>query len=164
MKFFSGILLLSTLVSFSCKPNKESFRNTAPAIPPAKTLTVQFYPFWGGSAEAILERKNGSDKLYSTYHEKIHGVDTVVTNSITIEKTMADSAFALSEKVKWNDDANYGTASGHEGLKVIVTFHKGRSEQAVMWDKLKSAGELPLDLFNLVQLINQISPEDFKLF
>jgi hypothetical protein len=162
MKNFLFAFIISVLV-ISCQSKQKSTKSKTQILPD-RTLTVQFYPYWGGSAEGVLERKNGKTSLYSSYHEKIRGVDTIVTSNTAIEKIMGDSVFAVAEKVKWNADANYGTASGHEGLKVFISLKKGKNEQTVEWGKLKSVNDLPPDLFNLVQLVNEISPADFKLF
>ncbi|MEO5642283.1 MAG: hypothetical protein ABIS12_03090, partial [Bacteroidia bacterium] len=132
--------------------------------PADRVLTIGFYPFWGGSAEAVLERKKGANNLYSTYHQKMNGVDTVLTAITIINAATADSIYALSENVNWNADANHGTAETRVGLKFNMSYKKGRIPRSVSWENLKSAAELPLDIQSVIQIVNRISPADFRIY
>jgi hypothetical protein len=147
----------------ACHHPKASEGN-AKTVSPDEKITISIFPSWGGSAEAILEHKNGKDNLYSTYHEKINGVDTTLTQVTRIDPSTADSVFALAEKVKWNDDAHRGTGDARTGLKFDMTWKKGRTEKSVSWENLKNATELPADIFSVLQILNRLSPGDFKLY
>src|ERR1041385_1474688 len=103
-RLFIFAFLFAAVVS-ACHHPKASEGN-AKTVSPDEKITIAMFPSWGGSAEAILECKNGKNNLYSAYHEKINGVDTTLTLVTTIDPSTADSVFALAEKVKWNDDAN----------------------------------------------------------
>jgi hypothetical protein len=159
---FVFILLAAGSLFFSCLTKKKP-TNVATPIPD-QTLTVDFYTSWGGSAEAILERKNGKDNLYSTYHEKVQGVDTVLTTINFISASTADSIYSFAEKVNWNADANHGTAETRVGLKFYMSLKKGRNEKSVSWENLKSANELPDDIRSVIKIVNRISPDDFKIY
>jgi hypothetical protein len=160
-RFFIAVLFFAETIP-GCKPNKASSKEKT--VIPNQTITIDLLPSWGGSAEAILERKNGKDNLYSAYHEKINGVDTTLTQITTVSAATADSAFALAEKVKWNDDANRGTGDARSGLKFFMSWKKGRAEKSVSWENLKNANELPADIFPVLRILNRLSPGDFKLY
>lgn len=165
MKYSIGVFALLIFSCISCKSKQENKQGgTSGTIPPAKTLSIDFYPHWGGSSEAILERKKGTDNLYSTYHQKVNGRDTVLTNQISIPTATADSIYALAEKVNWNSDANHGTAETRVGLKFNMSFQKGRINKSVSWENLINANELPPDILSVIQAVNKISPADFKLY
>lgn len=164
MKFLPTLILIISLFSFSCKGKQVNKQGGPGTISPEKTLSINFYPPWGGSAEAILERKKGVDNLFSTYHQKVNGVDTMLTNQQGINTITADSIYALAEMVLWNDDANYGTAVPRVGLKFNMSFRKGRNEKSVSWENLLNVNELPIDIRNVIQAVNNISPAEFKLF
>jgi hypothetical protein len=127
-------------------------------------LTIDFYPSWGGSAEAVLERKNGKDNLYSTYHQKVNGVDTVLTTKNSVSASTADSVFSLAGKVKWNADANRGTAETRVGLKFNMSLKTGWVTKSVSWENLQNASELPEDILSVIKIVNRISPDDFKIY
>jgi hypothetical protein len=129
-----------------------------------QTLTIDFYPPWGGSAEAIVERKEGKTLLYSTYHQKIDGKDSVTTAVNPVNKLTADSIYAYADSVKWSDDANHGTAETRVGLKFYMSLKKGRNQKSTSWENLQNAGELPPDILKLVKLVNRISPPELKIF
>lgn len=147
----------------ACKTHKTT-QGGPGTIPPAQTLTISIFPSWGGSAEAILERKNGKDNLYSTYHEKISGRDTVLTQVTPLDTATADSVFTLAEKVHWNDDANRGTGDARTGLKFFMSWKKGRAEKSVSWENLKTIRELPPDILPVLIILNRVSPGELKLF
>ncbi|MDQ3109057.1 MAG: hypothetical protein M3R17_04105 [Bacteroidota bacterium] len=155
-----SIILLSVLIA-SCKTKKAPGKESRKGI---QTLTIAFYPPWGGSAEAIVERKEGKTNLYSTYHQKIDGIDTVLTAVNLVNKLTADSIYAYADSVKWNDDANRGTAVTRVGLKFNMSLKKGRNQKSVAWENLKNASELPTDILKLTGIVNRIAPPDFKIY
>lgn len=112
----------------------------------------------------MLERKKGANNLYSTYHLKVNGVDTVLTTTTFVNAATADSIYALAESVIWNADANHGTAETRVGLKFNMSFKKGRFAKSVSWENLKNASELPPDIQPVIQIVNRISPVDFKVY
>lgn len=158
----AAFLFAITILVSSCISKKKLSR--ANPVPPDQTLLISFYPFWGGSSETRLERKKGKNNLYSTYYQKVNGVDTVLSTVTAIPSSTADSVYALVEKVKWNADANYGTSEARTGLKFYMSLKKGRVEKSVSWEKLKNANELPADIFPVIQIVNRIAPEDFKIY
>lgn len=159
--FFAALLILLLSISIgSCKK-----RAAMKANPPAdRILTVEFYPFWGGSSETILERKKGQSNLYSTYHQKVNGVDTILTARTFVEQATADSIYELADKVIWTTDANRGTAEARVGLKFNMSFKKGRFIKSLSWENLKNASELPPDIISVIQIVNRIAPSDFKIY
>lgn len=158
------VLFISFTLVLACCTKKNTTQGGSGTIPPEKTLIITFYPSWGGSSEAILERKKGTDKLFSTYHQKVEGRDTILTNTEIISKTAADSIYALAEQVVWNDDANYGTAVPRVGLKYDMSFQKGRNRKSIHWENLINASELPQDLQRVNRAVNALAPVDFKLY
>jgi hypothetical protein len=163
MKTSSAVLLfVAVALTFSCISRKKP--SHANPVPPDQTLTINFYPFWGGSSGTTLERKKGKDNLHSTYYQKVNGVDTVLTTTTSVTSATADSIYALAEKVRWNADANYGTAEARTGLKFYMMLKKGRVERSVSWEKLKNADELPADILSVIKIVNRIAPGDFKIY
>lgn len=156
------ILLISLALAACTK--KNTTQGGSGTIPPEKTLTIIFYPSWGGSSEAILERKNGKDNLFSTYHQKVDGRDTILTNLVNVSKESADSIYAMAELVLWNDDANYGTAVARVGWKFDMSFQKGRNIKSIHWENLVNANELPEAVRKVIQPVNALTPSDFKLY
>lgn len=164
MKLRFIAIFLFALIVCSCKHHKAASEAGTGKIPPNQTLTIGIFPGWGGSAEAILERKNGKDNLYSTYHEKINGRDTVLTQTTFVNASTADSVFALLEAVQWNADANHGTGDQRTGLNFFMTWKKKRAEKSISWEELKNVSELPADIILVIQMVNRISPPDFKIY
>ncbi|CAN5279912.1 hypothetical protein BH09BAC5_BH09BAC5_08760 [soil metagenome] len=158
------IILIFSAVLHSCKSKENAETKKGNSKKQSITLTIDFYPSWGGSAEAILERKNGKDNLYSTYNEKVKGVDTVLTMITFVPAITADSIYKLAELVNWNDDANHGTADPRVGLKFNMSIKKGRNLRAVGWESLVNANELPEDIIPVIRMVNRISPDDFKIY
>jgi hypothetical protein len=156
----TGVLLFLALAT-ACKTKKTEVKENRKNI---QTLTIGFYPPWGGSAEAIVERKEGKTMLYSTYHQKIEGKDSVTSAANPVDKLTADSIYAYADSVKWNDDANHGTAETRVGLKFFMSLKKGRAQKNITWENLKNAGELPPDILKLIMLVNRISPPELKIF
>ena len=112
----------------------------------------------------MLERKKGKDNLYSTYYQKLNGVDTVLSTVTAVPSSTADSIYALAEKVRWNADANHGTAETRVGLKFYMMHKKGRTEKSVSWENLKNADELPGDILPVIKIVNRVAPDDFKIY
>ena len=162
MKTRSALLFFIIILLFhSCITKGKHTRGNPPAD---RILTINFYPFWGGSSEALLERKKGVSNLYSTYHLKVNGVDTVLTKSTFINESTADSIYELAENVLWNADANHGTAETRVGLRFNMSFKKGRFTKSVSWENLKNANELPPDILSVIKIVNRICPDDFKIY
>jgi hypothetical protein len=167
MKRFLVFLLLLTASAtsfYSCSGKKKAAKQQAKELLQDQTLTINIFPFWGGSANAVLERKNGKDVLINFWVYKEKNADTTVTSSQTIEKNVADSIFFYAEKIKWNDDVNYGTSEATADTKTIVALKKGHFTKTVMWDRLKSVAELPADILLVVKMVNDISPAEVKLY
>ena len=76
----------------------------------------------------------------------------------------AERGLQLAEKVKWNADANHGTAEPRVGLKFNMSLKKGRNIKSVSWENLKGAIELPEDILSVIKIVNRISPDDFKIY
>jgi hypothetical protein len=163
MKIRTAIFLFISVTLFSSCISRKKLSRANP-VPPDQMLTISFYPFWGGSSETRLERKKGKSSLYSTYYQKVNGVDTILSTVTTVAPSTADSIYTLAEQVKWNADANYGTAEARTGLKFYMLLKKGRVEKSVSWEKLKNANELPADIFPVIQIVNRIAPDDFKIY
>jgi hypothetical protein len=158
----AAILFVTVTLTFSCISRRKLAKSNP--VPADQTLTINFYPFWGGSSGTTLERKKGKDNLYSTYYQKVNGVDTVLTTTTSIASSTADSIYALADKVSWNADANHGSAEARVGLKFYMMQKKGRVEKSVSWENLKNADELPADILSVVKIVNRIAPDDFKIY
>ncbi len=161
---YLSIPFLACVLFISCRMQQKKKQGDSGTMPPKETLTIDFFPSWGGSSEALLERKNGKDNLYSTYHEKVNGNDTIISRITFVNASSADSIYSLAEKVIWNADANHGTAEGRVGLKFNMELKKGRTTKSVGWENLQNANELPADIISVIQIVNRLAPEDFKLY
>lgn len=159
------LLIVATVFAFdSCSGKKKAARQAAKELLQDQTLTINILPFWGGSANAMLERKNGKDVLINSWIYKQKGADTTVTAIQNIEKNVADSIFFYAGKIKWNDDVNYGTAEATADTKVMVALKKGHFTKTVSWDRLKGVFELPYDILQVVKMVNDVSPAELKLY
>lgn len=159
------LLLLSTLilVCISCTGGKKNKSSKGP-LDSNRTVTVTLNQFWGGMPTCELERKDGKDNLLASYIVKAGTKDSTVYASKAIEKTTADSIFAAADRVNFNLDNVYGTGDDKTGMTAIISLKKKKIPQSVSFFRMKNVSDLPADIQQLVRLMNEIAPDDFKLF
>ncbi|MBI3510758.1 MAG: hypothetical protein HY064_08840 [Bacteroidetes bacterium] len=158
--FFPAIFIL--VVFAACVPRKNVQGNAD--LSSDRTVTVQFHPFWGGMASCELERKKGKDQLTFSYLEKKNGSDTTENAFVDISTMQADSIFSASEKINWTQTISDGNADPKAGMKIDFIYKKGKRVQNFHWERLNSVNDLPADVKNVLNLMNEKAPDNFKMF
>lgn len=157
------VLIIVVLFAGACLTHKKTTKTNDPYASD-RTVTLQFHPSWGGMAACELERKNGNDQLTYTYIVRKPMGDSTYSTSAPVTKAQADSVFKQAENMEWVSDIFFGSAKDPVGLSVYGAYKRGPLKRNITCQRLKDATELPADVGKLAQLLNDLAPEDFKLY
>ncbi|HTL80582.1 MAG TPA: hypothetical protein VL651_02695 [Bacteroidia bacterium] len=161
MKKFRLLLVFTLIIAaFSCSGSKHGTKDPYASD---RHLTITFHPFWGGAAICDLERKNGKDALFFEYEQTFTGLDSISKQYVQLSTSEADSLFYYTEKINWTQPLKDGSAVDKVGLKVSIAY-KRKTLQTMSWEKLKSVDELPADVLVLLHKLNDIAPDEYKMF
>ena len=157
------ILLLILMLVTGCLSHQKATTVTDPYASD-RVVKIQFHPFWGGMAACELERKSGKDYLLYTYIVRKPMGDSTYSAPAPVTKAQADSVFAQAERAEWNSDIFFGKADAPIGLTVYGEYKKGMQKKNFTCEKLINASELPKEIFRLATLLNELAPDEMKLF
>ena len=163
-KYFLFVSTFFLLCLFACSSPKKTTAGKPGKLDSDRTLTVEFHPFWGGMAAAELERKKGVDQLRYTYIIRKAMGDSSYSSFANISKEQADTLFARAEKVNWDPGINYGKCADPIGLMVFASLKKGPATKQYSMTRMHDVNDLPPALLVVAQLLNQLAPEDLKLY